>query len=119
MTDEELITALRMWSKSELCRKAAARIEQLVATNEVLVKERDEALEWLSASQGYIADAVFALDKQEEAEARAEQLVATNERLEAVLRVVAGNNCITCSAEAFNALFAERHPSPALKGEEG
>lgn len=87
MTDEELIARLREVpfngftaegqdgvEDPTLCCSAADRIEQLVATNEALVKERDEALEWLSASQGYIADAVFALDKQEKAEARAERL---------------------------------------------
>ena len=40
------------------------------------------------------------------------------ERLEEALRVIGGNNCITCSAEAFNALFAERHPRATLKGEQ-
>lgn len=43
-------------------------------------------------------------------------LKARAKRLEAALRVIGGNNCVTCSAEAFNALFAERHPSAALKG---
>ena len=41
MTDEELITALRMWSKSELCREAAHRVE-------ALVKERNESVESVS-----------------------------------------------------------------------
>ena len=80
MTNEELIAWLRDPYADGYEGHAADRIEQLVATNEALVKERDEALEWLSASQGYIADAVFALDKQEKAEARAE-------RLEMALRV--------------------------------
>lgn len=69
MTDEELIARLRNYGHVGTVLEAADRIE-------ALVKERDEALEWLSASQGYIADAVFALDKQEKAEARAERLEA-------------------------------------------
>ena len=83
MRDEELIAAMRDLSAGpssylqDMGNDAADRIE-------ALVKERDEALEWLSASQGYIADAVFALDKQEKAEARAE-------RLEAALRLLHDN----------------------------
>lgn len=95
MTDKELIKALRDLSAGpssylqDMGNAAADRIEQLVATNEALVNERDEALEWLSASQGYIADAVYALDKQEKAEAKlaATEAIATQwkaraERLE-------------------------------------
>lgn len=85
MSDEELIARLRKQSNSgranhvsKADRLAAAdRIEALIGEREVwkdramqVQDERDEALEWLSASQGYIADAVFALDKQEEAEAK-------------------------------------------------
>ena len=68
MTDAELIESLRLWNRDD----AADRIEAMIA-------ERDEALEWLSASQGYIADAVYALDKQEAAEAK---LVKAVEALE-------------------------------------
>lgn len=53
---------------------AADLLTALLAQNAALRAERDEALEWLSASQGYIADAVFALDKQEKAEAEVEKL---------------------------------------------
>lgn len=78
MTDEELIARLRKY-KDDLLSITADRIK-------ALVKERDEALEWLSASQGYIADAVFALDKQEKAEARAEAAEAEVEKLREVER---------------------------------
>lgn len=44
------------------CHEAWAKIETLTV-------ELGEALEDLSASQGYIADAIFALDKQKKAEA--------------------------------------------------
>ena len=82
MTDEELIARLRMvtgFIRFETGDRVAASIclsEEAADRIEQLAKERDEALEWLSASQGYIADAVFALDKQEKAEARAERLEA-------------------------------------------
>ena len=36
MTDDDLIAALRMWSKSELCREAADRIEALVRERDAL-----------------------------------------------------------------------------------
>ena len=72
MTDEELIARLRAWDGTPFDDDAEAAADRI----EALVKERDEALEWLSASQGYIADAVFALDKQEKAEARADRLEA-------------------------------------------
>ena len=49
---------------------------------QALTAERDEALEDLSASQGYIADAVFALDKQKKAEAERDRL---REALEYIL----------------------------------
>ena len=75
LTDPALIDRLR-----EIQGQAGLFASVAADRIEALVKERDEALEWLSASQGYIADAVFALDKQEKAEARAE-------RLEAALRV--------------------------------
>lgn len=69
MTDAELIEMLRS-SANRVVNYAADRIEQLVATTEALTAERDEALEWLSASRGYIAaSAVFALDRAEKAEA--------------------------------------------------
>ena len=48
MTDEELITALRMWSKSELCREAADRIEALV--------KREAKLSVLLNAAGTVAD---------------------------------------------------------------
>jgi hypothetical protein len=44
-------------------------MNEAIARIEALMAERDEALEWLSASQGYIADAVFALDRAEKAAA--------------------------------------------------
>lgn len=102
MTDEELIARLRSaltFKDLQLCPTAADRIEllattneQLVATNEALsisnatlIAERDKALEWLSASQGYIADAVYALDKQEAAEAKlAENEVRLRKAVEAL-----------------------------------
>ena len=76
MTDEELIARLQN-SKGwpTLGNAAADRIEALSISNATLIAERDEALEWLSASQGYIADAVYALDKQEAAEAKLEKAV--------------------------------------------
>jgi hypothetical protein len=55
MTDEELIKFLRTSTSACFNKTAAYRIEALIA-------ERDEALEWLSANQGYIADAVFAFE---------------------------------------------------------
>lgn len=96
MSDEELIARLRKQSNSgranhvsKADRLAAAdRIEALIGEREVwkdramqVQDERDEALEWLSASQGYIADAVFALDKQEEAEAKLAALVGALEEI--------------------------------------
>lgn len=105
MTDEELIARLRGdmpemrpnrgWGWREDIDLVAVEAERKEAADhiEALVKDRDEALEWLSASQGYIADAVFALDKQEKAEAKlaameaiATQWKARAERLEAALR---------------------------------
>ena len=81
MRDEELnktlIARLReIQGQAGLFASAAAdRIEALSISNATLIAERDEALEWLSASQGYIADAVYALDKQEAAEAKLEKAV--------------------------------------------
>ena len=89
MSDEELIARLRAWDGTPFDEDAEAAADRI----EALVKERDEALEWLSASQGYIVDAVFALDKQEKAEAKlaameaiATQWKARAERLEAAIR---------------------------------
>lgn len=70
MTDEELITALRMWSKSELDREAADRIE-------ALVRERDQWIE-------HTKNAVWS-DSEELRLAKARA-----ERLEAALREIAG-----------------------------
>lgn len=94
MTDEELIARLRDEHVAASRTEAADRIEALVKERDILVDRHERNL---------IVGA--------ETRARAE-------RLKAVLRIIAGNNCITCSADAFNALFAERHPSAALKGED-
>jgi uncharacterized protein (DUF849 family) len=95
MTDEELIARLRKY-KDDLLSITADRIE-------TLVKERDQWVE-------HTKNAVWADSEELKlANARAE-------RLEAALREIAGNNCITCSADACNALFAERNPRAALKG---
>ena len=101
MTDEELIERLRDapadgLGTENLCIAAADRIE-------ALVKERDQWIE-------HTKNAVWSDSEELKlANARAE-------RLEAALRIIGGNNCITCSADAFSALFAERHPSATLKG---
>jgi hypothetical protein len=55
MTDEELVERLRSYAKDQggwhniddTCEEAADRIEQLVAINEALTKERDEQIEWV------------------------------------------------------------------------
>ena len=65
LTDSELIESLRLWNRDD----AADRIEQLVATNEALTKERDEQIEWvkrladdLIAAEAKLAKAVVALE---------------------------------------------------------
>ena len=93
MTDEELIARLRLGVPTVWEKQAADRLE-------ALVKERDDAV---------IKRAAWELEAKTQ-KARAE-------RLEAALRTIGGNNCITFSAEAFNALFAKRHPS-SLKGDD-
>lgn len=78
MTDEQLIARMRQveW---EPCQLAADRIEQLLQSNEALVKaRREDALELLAAS----GQAQEAYEAQLKAEARAKQLVAKCERLE-------------------------------------
>ena len=74
ISDATLIARLRDEHVAASRTEAAARIEALIA-------ERDEALEWLSASQGYIADAVYALDKQEAAEAKLAKAVEALENI--------------------------------------
>ena len=69
MTDEELIARLR-WKAGAYAKEAADRIEQLVATNEVLVKERDQWIE-------HTKNAVWADSEELKlANARAERLEA-------------------------------------------
>ena len=98
MRDEELnktlIARLReIQGQAGLFASAAAdRIEALSISNATLIAERDEALEWLSASQGYIADAVYALDKQEAAEAKlAENEVRLRKAVKALELIVVDN----------------------------
>jgi hypothetical protein len=47
---------------------------------------------------------------------RIEALIAERDAAVGALRVIAGNNCITCSAEAFNVLFAMKHPAKIKEG---
>lgn len=111
MTDEELsisdatlIARLRAVVPTVYdAHDAADRIEQLVATNEALVKERDAEHSKRNLAEGLAGLAYADIDghsamidvarnavaKRIEAEARAEQLAATNERLEAAL-----HNCV-------------------------
>jgi len=86
MTDEELsisdatLIARLRWKAGAYAKEAADRIEKLVATNEALVKERDQWIE-------HTKNAVWADSEELKlANARAEQLAATCERLEALLR---------------------------------
>ena len=103
MTDEELIARLRegaTWDDDiaaadrieklirkndnlfELAQQEHSRAEQLVATNEALVKEMDFAM-----MTGHYLAKMECRDLVNDLEARIEQLVATNERLEAALHV--------------------------------
>ena len=80
MSDEELVARLRNYGHVGTVLEAADRIEQLVATNEALVKERDQWIE-------HTKNAVWADSEELKlANARAE-------RLEAAASAVADDVC--------------------------
>lgn len=119
MTDEELVKRLRMVTgfirfetgdrvAASIClsEEAADRIEQLVATNEALVKERDQWVE-------HTKNAVWS---------DSEELKLANDRikgLEAVLMAIRKRAMSTRGGQAYRELpvFVIRASSTALKGD--
>ena len=116
MTDEQLITALRIRSKDDLCRTAADRME-------ALVKERDEATNQLDSARhsvDVLEKRVEALVERltaagrdaHEAEALANEALARAERLEALLREARSDLEVYVGAE-YPQHLQDKYPSVA------